>query len=129
MSQTRPSAHQIVDALLESCADSRRKESNRRGILRKLEAVSKRKNLSTHAAQMHTSAFGPVPSYAMEDPSCDWWASSDAETLLQELTDMLAPNSTYGVKPSTPPRPGRPSSAEWPPLSRTPVDPKWTLDD
>ncbi|WP_201243289.1 hypothetical protein [Halochromatium salexigens] len=34
--------------------------------------------------------FGPIPSYAQEDDSADWWDSEDAGCLLEELTDILS---------------------------------------
>lgn len=97
-------AQHVVDILLESCADSRRKEANRRDILRKLEAVRKKPGLSAHYAQLLSGPWGVIPSYAQEDPSCDWWASDEAEALKDTLTDMLAKDSTYGVKPGGPTR-------------------------
>lgn len=115
--------------LIESIVTENRGASNRVQILRKLGAVGKRRSLSAHVAQMHLSPFGPVPSYAYDDPASSWWSSPEADALLQELTDMLAPNTTYGVKAPTPERPGRPGTAEWPPLSGQRIDPKWTLDD
>lgn len=102
-------------ALIEALTTEGRGSSKREQILRKLEAVRKRKSLSAHVAQMYTSAFGPVPSHAYDDPNDPWWSSEAAEALLQELTDMLAPDTTYGVKPQTPERTGRPFSAPWPP--------------
>lgn len=101
--------------LIESITMEDRGSSKREQILRKLEAVRKRKSLSAHVAQMHLSAFGPVPAYAYDDPNDPWWSSESADALLQELTDMLAPDTTYGVKASPPPRPVRPLSAHWPP--------------
>lgn len=101
--------------LIESVIPENRGASNRAQILRKLEAVSKRKSLSAHVAQMHLSPFGPVPSHAYDDPNDPWWSSEAADALLQELTDMLAPDTTYGVKASPPPRPIRSLSAHWPP--------------
>lgn len=90
----------IVNTLLET--SDRRAASIRHDILRKLDAVRKRPGLSANYAQLVTTAFGPVPSYAMEDPNSDWWSSEDAAALRQELTDMLSPHSEYGVKPGGP---------------------------
>ena len=107
--------HLVARVLGESCADSRRKETNRQDILRKLEAVRKKPGLSAHLAQMMTGPFGTIPSYAMEDPSCDWWASDEAEHLKQTLTDMLAPGSQYGIKPEIKRRSKmRPNDSHWP---------------
>lgn len=88
-------ARQIIDRLHEN----RRSE-----IHRKLDAVRKRPNLGAEYAQLVSSPFGPTPSYAEEDPSSEWWQSPEAEALLQELTDMLSPGSTAGVKPGGPTR-------------------------
>ena len=98
------SAAYLVDILLENCAPEAAKESNRREILRKLEAVRRRPDLRAEYAQIILSPIGPVPAHAMEDPSCDWWASEAADNLRQELTDLLRPGSPYGVKPGGPTR-------------------------
>lgn len=92
----------IVDTLLET--SDRRAASIRHDILRKLDAVRKRPGLSANYAQLITGPFGAIPSYAEEDPSSEWWTSEDAQALRQRLTDMLAPNSEYGVKPGGPTR-------------------------
>ncbi len=77
-------------------------EDRRSEIHRKLNAVRRRPNLGAEYAQLILA--GPIPAYAEEDPSSEWWKSPEAEALLQELTDLLAPDSTAGVKPGGPTR-------------------------
>lgn len=89
-------AHTVVGQLLEDGA------STRREILRRLEAINKRPNLSAVAAQL---ALSPViPAYVMDDPNDPWWSSEAAGQLLAELKDVLHPNSQHGVKPGGPTR-------------------------
>ena len=40
-------------------------------------------------AQLMALPFGPVPSYAMEDDSSDWWDGEESSDLLTELFDAL----------------------------------------
>jgi hypothetical protein len=88
---------EIVDSLLEASGSK-----TRRLILQKMDAVRKRPGLSANYAQLVSGPFGAIPSYAEEDPNSEWWDSSAAQNLLRTLTDMLSPDSDYGVKPGGP---------------------------
>jgi hypothetical protein len=40
-------------------------------------------------AQMVSAPFSPIPSYALEDDSAEWWTSDEAYCLLEELFELL----------------------------------------
>jgi hypothetical protein len=49
-------------------------------------------------AQMVSAPFSPIPSYALEDDSAEWWTSDEAHYLLEELFELLnlcAPEGFY----------------------------------
>ena len=89
-------AHTVVGQLLEDGA------STRREILRRLDRISQRPDLSAVAAQLALSRV--IPDYVMDDPDDPWWSSASAAQLLAELKDILHPASQHGVKPGGPTR-------------------------
>ncbi len=61
-------------------------------------------------AQLMVLPFGPVPSYAWEDPNSDWWSSEDAINMRQSIKDAqregpkpnpkkYIPKNTYAADP------------------------------
>ena len=47
-------------------------------------------------AQLVLMPFGPVPGYAQDDASSDWWDSEDASFLLESLFDALSDAAPEG---------------------------------
>ena len=61
-------------------------------------------------AQLSTLPFGPVPSYAWENPASDWWSSQEAFSTLTSIRQA----GHEGIKPLMPGPRQRPPSAQWP---------------
>ena len=68
----------------------RTKKANREAITEGLDAMRNRPDLAAEYEALLITPFGPVPSYAMEDSSSDWWASEEAESLKAELSELLS---------------------------------------
>jgi hypothetical protein len=60
-------------------------------------------------AQLMLMPFGPVPSYAWEDPNNEWWSSEEAHAIRQSIKDA----QREGPKPGGPTRVAKGATQSW----------------